>query len=195
VTAWDILERDFGQSFINYIDREKACNELCKLLMAGDHVDKYITTFGRLVYRTDLKLNDPSNFQLFALGPPQKLAEQCILIKTPEMFVEWTRVAQRQQKNELKVRSIQGYSYDNTVSITMERSQQKSTGKWGWKRTGKTGRTWRRSPDLTLPSCLIPPDYDVDNMDGVATVREATRKTKQKRVCPGNWEKCHECRQ
>jgi len=129
VTAWDILERDFGQSFIDYVDREKAYNELCKLSMAGDHVDKYIAMFGHLVHCTDLKLNDLSNFQLFALGPPQKLAEQCILIKNPKMFVEWMCAAQQQQKNELKVRSIQGYSYNNTVSITVERSQQKLTGK------------------------------------------------------------------
>jgi len=163
--------------------------------MAGDYIDKYITMFRRLVHCTDLKLNDPSNFQLFALGPSQKLVEQYILIENPETFVEWTHIAQWQQKNKLKVQSIQGYSYNNTVSITMERSQQKSTGKWRWKCTRKTERTWRRFPDLTLPGCLIPLDYDIDDMDGVATVQEATRKMKQKWVCPGNWKKCCKCRQ
>jgi len=119
---------------------------------------------------------------MFARGLPQKLAEQCIRIENPETFAKWTRAAQRQLKNELRLRSIQGSDYSNTISITVEKSQPKSTKRWGWKRTGNTGRTWRRLPNSTIPDHLIPPDYNVDDMDGVATVRKATKETKRKQA-------------
>jgi len=36
-TAWDILEKDFLQSFVDYEERERACDELKRLSMAGDY--------------------------------------------------------------------------------------------------------------------------------------------------------------
>ena len=76
--------------------------------------------------------------------------------RKPSNFTQWARAAQRQQKNSLRKRSIHD-DYD-TVSNTVEKGQPRSTKRWGWQRTGKTGRTWRKSPDrpghLVLPTTM-----------------------------------------
>ena len=73
-----------------------------------------------------------------------------------------------------------GYDYDKTVSITVEKSQPKSMKRWGWKHTRNSGRTWRGSSDSTLPNCLAPPDYDLDDMDGMAAIQKVIKEAKQK---------------
>jgi len=39
---WPILEADFCQSFMDYMEQEKAYNELYKLKMAPRDIDRYI---------------------------------------------------------------------------------------------------------------------------------------------------------
>jgi hypothetical protein len=79
--AWDILEKDFLQAFIDYADEERARDELKRLAMQGDAVDKYITPFEQLARRASLESNDPSNLRTFTRGLPRKLAESCLVFE------------------------------------------------------------------------------------------------------------------
>ena len=117
--------------------------------MRGEETN--IATFELLAHRAGLNLNDPANLRVFAYGLPRTLAEQC----SPEPFSQWAHAAQRQQKNDIKIVSIQGDDYDNGISRPVEKSQPGSTKKWGWKRTKRTGRTWRVCPNLTMLDHLI----------------------------------------
>jgi len=47
--------------------------------------------------------------------------------------------------------------------------------KRGWKRTKTTLRSWRKSPDCPK---TLPPDYDVNAMDSIATIRKAEKGRK-----------------
>jgi len=60
-TAWDILEKDFLELFIDYAECERGCDELKRLSVAGDYVDKYIATFEVLACHANMKLDDPVN--------------------------------------------------------------------------------------------------------------------------------------
>ena len=138
--------------------------------MAGDYVDEYVTTFEVLACRANMKLDDPANLQMFVQGFPRGLAERCIDIESPNTFAQWMHMAQRQQNNWMQKQSIQYDGYGNTVSNTVEKNQPKLAERWGWKRTGETGQTWRTASEPETPTCLIPPDYDVDDMDSIAVI-------------------------
>jgi hypothetical protein len=94
------------QAFIDYAEQEQAHDESNRLAMQGDAVDEHIAAFERLARRASLDLNDPSNLRTFARGLPRKLAESCIVSENPEIFAQWARAAQRQQRNSLRNRFI-----------------------------------------------------------------------------------------
>jgi len=80
--------------FIDYAERERACDKLKRLSMAGDYVDEYVTTFEVLACRANMKLDDPANLQMFVQGFPRGLAERCIDIESPNTFAQWMHTAQ-----------------------------------------------------------------------------------------------------
>jgi hypothetical protein len=51
---WEILEKKFHDSFIDYVEHERAQDELTKLKMTGGDVDGYIASFEFLSYRAGM---------------------------------------------------------------------------------------------------------------------------------------------
>jgi hypothetical protein len=106
--AWQVLEREFCNMFINYAKHEHAQDELAKLKMQGGNVDRYIASFKFLGHWAGMDLNDPTALHLFAHGLPRTLANTCIDIDNPETFRQWANAAQRQQSNWMHKRAIHG---------------------------------------------------------------------------------------
>ncbi len=99
---WPVLEADFHRSFMDYVEQEKAHDELYKLKIAPRDVDGYISQFQMLGHHTYMNLNDPSALQLFARGLLTTLADACIDRENPESFEQWAKAIQRQHRNFLK---------------------------------------------------------------------------------------------
>jgi hypothetical protein len=106
--AWQVLEREFCNMFIDYAEHECAQDELAKLKMQGGDGDGYIASFEFLGHRAGMDLNDPTTLHLFVCGLPHTLADTCIDINNPETFHQWANVAQRQQRNWMRKRAIHG---------------------------------------------------------------------------------------
>jgi hypothetical protein len=94
MSAWQALEADFKQSFINYAEHKCAQDELRKLKIKDSNVDKYITAFQLLSHHVEMNLDDPSMLRLFMLGLLKSLADSCIDIDSPENFEQWANMAQ-----------------------------------------------------------------------------------------------------
>jgi hypothetical protein len=94
MSAWQALEADFKQSFVDYAEHKCAQDELRKLKMKDSNVDEYIAAFQLLGHCTGMNLNDPSTLRLFACGLPKSLANSCIDIDLPENFEQWANAVQ-----------------------------------------------------------------------------------------------------
>jgi Retrotransposon gag protein len=99
--AWEVLEQDFHQAFINYAEHERAQDEIRKLHMKDKNIDKYIAAFECLSHHVGMDLNNSIALQLFTRGLPRSLADSCIDIKNLDSFEQWTKAAQRYQRNWL----------------------------------------------------------------------------------------------
>jgi len=64
-TAWDILESDFKQAFVDCAKQGSAHNEMKGLTMKNGLVDEYIASFKNLRHRASVDLNDPSSLRMF----------------------------------------------------------------------------------------------------------------------------------
>ena len=106
MNAWQVLEVEFKQAFVDYAMHERAQDELRKLKMKEGNIDEYIAQFASLVHHAGMDPNDPSTMRLFAQGLPKGLADLCIDIDSPETFIEWTKAALRHHCNWLKKQSI-----------------------------------------------------------------------------------------
>jgi hypothetical protein len=60
MSAWQALEADFKQSFIDYTEHEHMQDKLRKLKMKDSNVDEYIAAFQLLSHHTGMNLDDPS---------------------------------------------------------------------------------------------------------------------------------------
>ena len=183
-TTWDVLEveEDFLQSFVDYVERERACGEIKRLSMTDGRIDKYVAAFELLAHRApSIKLDDPANLRTFARGLPRRLARKMHGYRRRLLNGQT-----RQHKNWLKRVSIREDSYD-TVCNTEKKNQPRSTKRWGWQHTGRPDERgpWGATPDSDTPIYLIPPDYDVDETDGIAIARKATNEMKRKRTRRG----------
>ena len=69
-TAWEVLEQDFCQAFIDYAEHERAQDKIQKLCMKDENIDEYIAMFEHLGHHTGMDLDDPMALQLFARGLP-----------------------------------------------------------------------------------------------------------------------------
>jgi retrotransposon gag protein len=76
--AWQMVEHDFKQTFVDYAVKEKAQDELHKLQMKEGNIDQYIADFSLLAMDTQVDPNEPTVLMLFYQGLPQRLAEKCI---------------------------------------------------------------------------------------------------------------------
>jgi len=59
--AWKELEKQFKEAFSDYAECKRAQDELKKLKMKNDNLDKYLAAFETHVLRTDIDINDHTN--------------------------------------------------------------------------------------------------------------------------------------
>ncbi len=93
--AWQVVEHNFKQAFIDYAVKEKAQDELHKLRMKEGNIDQYIADFQLLAMDANVDLDEPTVFQLFYFGLPTGLAEKCIFNDSPNNFDLWAKAAQK----------------------------------------------------------------------------------------------------
>jgi retrotransposon gag protein len=84
--AWQMVEHDFKQTFVDYAVKEKAQDELHKLQIKEGNIDQYIADFSLLAMDTQVDPNKPTVLLLFYQGLPQRLAEKCIKLDSPNDF-------------------------------------------------------------------------------------------------------------
>jgi len=122
---WLELEKKFTEAFSNYAEHKRAQDELKKLKMKGNNLDKYLATFETLGQHSELDPNDSSNLQTFALGLPQSLANACIKMENPESYEQWRAAVQGQQKIYLKTKALHlEYS-----TLSSNRTKDKNKGR------------------------------------------------------------------
>ena len=68
--AWKELEKRFKEAFSDYAECKRAQDELKKLKMRNDNLDKYLAAFETHALRADIDMNDHTNLQTFTLGLP-----------------------------------------------------------------------------------------------------------------------------
>ena len=95
--AWQVVEHNFKQAFVNYAVKEKAQDELHKLKMKEGNIDQYIADFQLLAMDANVDLDEPTVLQLFYFGLPPQLADRCIFINSPNDFDFWAKAAQKNQ--------------------------------------------------------------------------------------------------
>jgi hypothetical protein len=177
MSAWQALEADFKQSFIDYVEHEHAQDELRKLKMKDSNVDEYIATFQLLSHCTGMNLDNLSALRLFTCGLLKSLADSCINIDSPENFEQWVNAAQCHHRNYLKKLAVH-HDY------TSPRPQTNSNcGQFFWHHSNQTGNIQPARP--RLPPC------DLNTMDMSAVARKAiTKADKEKHRKEGH---CFEC--
>jgi retrotransposon gag protein len=104
--AWQMVEHDFKQTFVDYTVKEKAQDELHKLQMKEGNINQYITDFSLTAIDTQVDPNEPMVLMLFYQGLPQRLVEKCIELDSPLDFASWTKAAQRNQWNWIITQSL-----------------------------------------------------------------------------------------
>jgi len=103
---WKMMEEKFKVSFTDYAEREHAQDQLGKLRMTGDNLDKYLASFETLGNCAELNPDDPSNLRTFAQGLPHQLADACLAMENPNTYEQWKAAAQRQQVIYLKKKAL-----------------------------------------------------------------------------------------
>jgi retrotransposon gag protein len=66
--AWQMVEHDFKQTFVDYTIKEKAQDELHKLQMKEGNIDQYIANFSLLAIDIQVDSNEPTILLLFYQG-------------------------------------------------------------------------------------------------------------------------------
>jgi len=103
---WKMMEEKFKVSFTNYVERECAQDQLGKLRMTGDNLNKYLASFKTLRNHAELNPDDPSNLCTFAQGLPRQLANTCLAMENPNTYKQWKAAAQQQQVIYLKKKAL-----------------------------------------------------------------------------------------
>jgi retrotransposon gag protein len=104
--AWQMVEHDFKQTFVDYAVKEKAQDELHKLQMKEGNIDQYITNFSLLAMDAQVDLDKPTILLLFYQGLPQRLAKKCIKLDSPNDFTSWMKAVQRNQRNWILTQAL-----------------------------------------------------------------------------------------
>jgi len=144
--AWKELEKRFKEAFSDYAERERAQDELKKLKMKNDNLDKYLAAFETQALHADIDMNDHTNLRTFALGLPRSLADACIKMENPKTYEQWRATVQRQQKIYLKTKSLHS-EYGTFNNCTQGQGQRQTSG-WVWRRPGgnnpgSNNQNWR----------------------------------------------------
>jgi len=88
------MEDKFKESFTDYTERECTQDQLGKLKMSNNNLDKYLAAFETLGNCVELNPDNPSNLQTFAQGLPHALANACLKMENPDTYVQWRAAAQ-----------------------------------------------------------------------------------------------------
>ena len=198
MTAWEVLERDFCNAFVDYAEHKRAADNLKKLRMKEGRIDEYIVAFERLAHRANADLNDPLNLRLFARGLPKALCDACIDIDSPETFEQWSNAAQRHQRNWLCKQAIRDeYGSSQPPQRSNNQSgQQRNNNRFGnffWRRSGQgsNSNSNQNNRGNSGPARPRLPPCDDNAMDTSTTVRKATtEKDKEEYRKAG---RCFEC--
>ena len=176
--AWQVVEHNFKQAFINYAVKEKAQDELHKLQMKEGNINQYIADFQLLAMDTNVDLDEPIVLQLFYFGLPIGLAEKCIFIDSPNDFDSWAKAAQKNQRGWILNQTLQQKLGSNPPPPLQQNNQMQGKP-FPWNR-GRRGQT---NP------CCAPP-FNPNAMDVDAVRKAMTKAEKQKHRQEG---RCFEC--
>jgi len=152
--AWKELEKHFKEAFSNYAERERAQDELKKLKMKNNNLDKYLAAFETQALHADIDMNNHTNLQTFALGLPRSLTDACIKMENPETYEQWRATVQRQQKIYLKTKSLHS-EYGTFNNCTQGQGQRQTSG-WVWhcpggNNPGSNNQNWHRPGNCAPP--------------------------------------------
>jgi len=191
--TWLELEKCFKEAFSDYAERERAQDELKKLKMRNDNLDKYLAAFKTQALCADIDMNDHTNLRTFALSLPWSLADACIKMENPETYEQWRATVQRQQKIYLKTKLL--HSEYGTFNNRTQGQGQRQTSGWVWRHPGgnnpgSNNQNWRRPGNHAPPRPCLPPQDD-NAMDTSAVIRKATndkeheeyKKTRARTTC------------
>ena len=196
MTAWEVLERDFRNMFVDYAEHERAADDLKKLHMKEGRIDEYIMAFEHLAHRTNADLNDPLNLCLFVRGLLKALCNACIDINSPETFEQWSNAAQRHQRNWLCKQAIRDEygSSQPPQRLNNQGGQQRNNNRFGnffWRCSGQNSNSNLNNRRNSGPARPHLPPRDNNAMDTSATVRKAmTEKDKEEYRKAGRCFKC-----
>jgi len=175
--AWKELEKRFREAFSNYVECERAQDELKKLKMRNDNLDEYLATFETHALCTNIDMNDHTNLRTFTLGLPRSLADACIKMENPETYKQWRATVQRQKKIYLKMKSLHlEYGTFNTSRTQGQGQRQNSRWVWhcpGGNNPGSYNQNWHGPGNRAPPRPCLPPQDD-NAMDMSAIIRKAT---------------------
>jgi hypothetical protein len=101
-----MVDHDFKQTFMDYVVKEKAQDELHKLQIKEGNIDQYIVDFFLTTMDAQVDPNEPMVLMLFYQELPQRLAEKCIELDSPSDFASWTKAAQRNQQNWILMQAL-----------------------------------------------------------------------------------------
>jgi len=192
---WKMMEAKFKVSFTDYAERERAQDQLGKLRMTGDNLNKYLASFETLGNRAELNPNDPSNLRTFAQGLPHQLADACLAMENPDTYEQWKAAAQRQQVIYLKKKALHSeYGTRNPARNASQNSQPKQTSGWVWHHPGgnsnPNNQNWHGQGNRAHPPRpRLPPQND-DAMDTSVVRKATTKKEKEEYRCTG---RCFHC--
>jgi len=153
---WKMMEEKFKVSFTDYTERECAQDQLGKLKMTGDNLDKYLALFETLGNRAELNPDDPSNLRTFTQGLPQQLADTCLAMENPDTYEQWKAAAQWQQVIYLKKKVLHSeYGTRNPAQSAGQNPQQKQNAGWIWRRprgnANPTNQNWQGQGNRAQP--------------------------------------------
>jgi hypothetical protein len=175
MTAWQVLEREFCNMFINYAKHEWAQDKFAKLKMQGGNVDGYIASFEFLSHWARMDLDDPTTLCLFVCSLPCTLADACINIDNPKTFCQWANATQRQQHNWMCKWAIHG-EYRQ-----MQPHTNQPAGNWFF---------WCHPAPGNAPHPQLPPHNPKAMDTSAAACKVKTKAKKEKHRLKGRCYKC-----
>jgi retrotransposon gag protein/zinc knuckle protein len=183
--AWQMVEHNFKQTFMDYAVKEKAQDELHKLQMKEGNTDQYIANFSLLAMDAQVDPNEPTVLLLFYQGLPQRLAEKCIELDSLNDFTSWTKAAQRNQRNWILTQAL--WRKGGKPSNTPRPGNPPPAWAFPWNNRGQG--QWEGGAQPARPR--LPPT-DPDTID-ISTARKATTDAEKQK----HWQegRCFECSQ
>jgi retrotransposon gag protein len=170
--AWQMVEHDFKQTFVDYTVKEKAQDELHKLQMNEGNINQYIADFSLLAMDVQVDPNKLTVLMLFYQGLPQRLAEKCIELDSPNDFTFWTKVAQRNQWNWILTQALRRKGGKPPTTSQPGNPPPSQTLSWNNQGQGQRGTTRPARPRLA--------PADPDAMDVSTACKAITEAEKQK---------------